>query len=266
MVSAGQRSLRTLEAMDNLLTRLREAEQIVAGEMLASIEGSIRAQKSIILDAGGYDLIQAHRALGIALDERKAFTADARSDALSPTRQSPSACIFVYYSDHSKSDRPAAHDAADAPLVIAVVSARAAAATALIAELDEEIERRYPGQPVHGIDVAAFERDGGIFAVGTVAGRPVACGALRPFGAAFEIKRMFVVPEMRGHGHARAMLGFLEGEAARRGVPRLVLETGSRQPEAIALYATSGWTRIPAFGAYAGPFSRCFEKQLARTD
>ena len=43
----------------------------------------------------------------------------------------------------------------------------------------------------------------------------------------------------------------------------MVLETGSEQPEAIALYASSGYTRIESFGHYKwSPENRCFGKLL----
>jgi hypothetical protein len=42
-----------------------------------------------------------------------------------------------------------------------------------------------------------------------------------------------------------------------------VLESGERQPEAIGLYAASGYVRIPRFGEYADNLSSvCFAKQL----
>ena len=45
----------------------------------------------------------------------------------------------------------------------------------------------------------------------------------------------------RGRGHARAVLAELERSAAAAGRRRTVLETGTRQPEAIALYTSSGY-------------------------
>ncbi len=41
------------------------------------------------------------------------------------------------------------------------------------------------------------------------------------------------------------------------------LETGDRQPEAIKLYASSGFEPIPRFGPFVDdPRSLCFEKRL----
>jgi len=130
--------------------------------------------------------------------------------------------------------------------------------------LDQELVRNYPGLPVNGIDVAGFEAGGGLFVVGYADGHPAASGAFRRYQDAAEIKRMFVVPAMRGRGMGRRMLQFLEDQAARRGFARAVLETGNKQTEAIALYESAGWHPIPPFGPYIGsPISVCFAKRLA---
>ena len=124
---------------------------------------------------------------------------------------------------------------------------------------------RYPGEPTNGIDATEFEAAGGVFVVCYVDDIPAACGALRPFEGSAEIKRMYVVPALRGRGLARAMLGFLEAEAARRGYARAILETGRQMTEALTLYRSEGWRETLVFGPYIGdPKSICFEKPLAR--
>ncbi|RRQ79881.1 GNAT family N-acetyltransferase [Streptomyces griseofuscus] len=78
-----------------------------------------------------------------------------------------------------------------------------------------------------------------------------------------ELKRMYVVEEVRGRGLARRMLAALEEDARAAGRLRMVLETGTKQPEAIALYVSSGYTRCPKFGFYRfHEESRCFAKDL----
>jgi GNAT superfamily N-acetyltransferase len=78
-----------------------------------------------------------------------------------------------------------------------------------------------------------------------------------------EIKRMYVLPDARNRGVGRAIVAVLEAEARRLGVRRLVLETGERQPEAIALYSRAGFQQIPLFGEYIGsPLSVCMAKTL----
>lgn len=91
----------------------------------------------------------------------------------------------------------------------------------------------------------------------------VACGAIKAFGDdAMEVKRMFTLPAFRGRGFASAVLRELEGWAREMGYARCVLETGKRQPEAIALYQRNGYSIIPNYGQYAGvDNSICFEKK-----
>lgn len=99
---------------------------------------------------------------------------------------------------------------------------------------------------------------------------PVACGAIRDASdddglgpGDGELKRMYVVPEQRGRGHARVILAELERLATERGWRRLVLETGVLQVEAIGMYLSSGYRSIPGFGPYAAETSsRCFAKDL----
>lgn len=90
----------------------------------------------------------------------------------------------------------------------------------------------------------------------------VGCGALKPFGAdAMEVKRMYVSPAHRGKGIATAILTELETWVTELGFTRCVLETGKKQPEAMALYQKSGYQVIPNYGPYAGvENSVCFEK------
>lgn len=94
---------------------------------------------------------------------------------------------------------------------------------------------------------------------------PVGCGALKPFDAdSYEIKRMFVRPSYRGIGVAQKVLSELETWALESGAFRCVLETGKRQPEAIAFYGKSGYSQIENYGPYRGiENSLCFEKQLS---
>jgi putative acetyltransferase len=91
---------------------------------------------------------------------------------------------------------------------------------------------------------------------------PVGCGAIRPYDLlTMEIKRMYTIPEKRGKGIAAAILTELEIWAGELLFQKCVLETGKRQPEAIALYNKSGYKIIPNYGQYAGmDNSICFEK------
>ncbi|UQX01526.1 GNAT family N-acetyltransferase [Streptomyces sp. RerS4] len=78
-----------------------------------------------------------------------------------------------------------------------------------------------------------------------------------------ELKRMYVIPEARGTGLARRILAELEADARAAGRTRMVLETGDQQPEAIALYLSSGYAMSEKFGYYRlYDSSRCMAKPL----
>lgn len=93
---------------------------------------------------------------------------------------------------------------------------------------------------------------------------PVGCGAFKPFEKnAVEIKRMYTLPQQRGKGFASSILKELEVWAKELGFTSAVLETGIKQPEAIALYKKNGYLRMENYGQYAGvENSLCFEKKL----
>lgn len=101
----------------------------------------------------------------------------------------------------------------------------------------------------------------------SVDGRVVACGSLRDahrYGAGYgELKRMYVRPRRRGNGYSRLVLQRLERIAVENGLRRLILETGTRQVEAIGLYRAEGYRRIPCYGPYdERTLSVCYAKWL----
>ena len=136
-------------------------------------------------------------------------------------------------------------------------------ATMLIAALNAELSHRYPepGATHFRLEPDDVAPCAGIFLVARWQGHPVGCGALRGLRdaelvrelgpRAGEIKRMYVTPDMRGHGIGRALLARIEAEGRALGVRRLVLETGTRQEEALALYRGAGFIDIPAYGEYS---------------
>jgi putative acetyltransferase len=137
-------------------------------------------------------------------------------------------------------------------------------AQVLISELDADLLTRYPGQWIHGLHEEDIIDPDFIFVVGRLDGEAVACGALRRLDSdVAEVKRMFVKAMFRRKGLSRQLLHFLESAARTRGYQLLKLETGTKQPEANALYVSAGYKQIPCFGEYVGnPFSLCFEKRL----
>ena len=95
-------------------------------------------------------------------------------------------------------------------------------------------------------------------------GMPVACGAIKPLSeTAAEVKRMFVHPDHRKKGIAAKILTELEAWATELTFEECVLETGRKQPEAIALYQKVGYLVTPNYGQYIGvDNSVCMAKPL----
>ena len=94
--------------------------------------------------------------------------------------------------------------------------------------------------------------------------KPVGCGAIKEYApGTMEIKRMFVPPQKRNLGIASRILAELEAWARELSYATCILETGKKQPEAIALYKKNGYTLIPNYGQYAkDDNSLCFEKKM----
>ncbi len=135
--------------------------------------------------------------------------------------------------------------------------------------------RRYPEifdaiELEGGVDLDDQRQGVGILAtvIARLDGRPVGCATLRaardgyPAGSG-EVKKVFVDESTRGAGAARALLAALEDDARRHGLTSLVLQTGTRQPEAVGLYVSLGYRPIPPFGAYGDDlYSLYFAKPL----
>jgi GNAT superfamily N-acetyltransferase len=125
------------------------------------------------------------------------------------------------------------------------------AVRALLVEVLDELAERYGGSgddtPIGDDD---FTPPRGAFFVADDGERLVGCAGWRRHGADAELKRMFTARAVRGRGLARRMLATIEESAREAGCSRLILETGSKQPEAIALYESAGYVRIEDFGYY----------------
>jgi len=136
----------------------------------------------------------------------------------------------------------------------------------LITALDAGLAELYPPEQRFGPNLKAQHLEGGrgTFLVARDGGRAVGCGAIRLLDATTaEVKRMYVEPEQRGRGVGRALLASLEAAARRLGANRLVLETGTHSPDALALYRGAGFTQVDCWGEYAtSPTSVCLEKHV----
>ncbi|MGY1602993.1 GNAT family N-acetyltransferase [Geodermatophilus sp. SYSU D00815] len=123
----------------------------------------------------------------------------------------------------------------------------------LVARVQREYTVRYGGPDEAVVDPAEFLAPAGVFLVAEVDGVPAGCGAWRVHAdGVVEVKRMYVEPGFRRLGLARVLLTALERSAARAGHRAVVLNSGERQPEALALYAGAGYGPVPGYGVYAG--------------
>lgn len=93
--------------------------------------------------------------------------------------------------------------------------------------------------------------------------RPVGTASLRLVDGEHEVKRVFVAATHRRLGLAARLLDAVGRFAADAGVRTIVLQTGVRQPDAVALYLREGWRAVEPFGDYVGDrLSLCFAKDL----
>jgi GNAT superfamily N-acetyltransferase len=152
----------------------------------------------------------------------------------------------------------------EAPLDLRPTPYGDAVVQALEAEVQRHYEQIYGSPDEAATDPDEFAAPSGVYLLGWVGDEPVVTGGLRRHDSeSAEIKRMYVVPAHRGHGHARAVLAGLEEFARLAGYRRVLLETGTKQPDAIALYESSGYLRVEGFGHYQdSPLSRAFVKDL----
>lgn len=144
-------------------------------------------------------------------------------------------------------------------------------AVELVQRVQAIYAERYGGPDASPVEPDEFHPPTGEFFIGYVEGVPVATGAWRRIAlewldsrATAELKRMYVVEEMQRRGLARVMLAHLEARALAAGHDVLVLNTGAMQPEAIALYRSSGYEQLATgWGTYAcSPNALFFAKRL----
>jgi GNAT superfamily N-acetyltransferase len=122
----------------------------------------------------------------------------------------------------------------------------------LVAAVQAEYVVRYGGPDAAAVEPGEFSPPDGLFLVGILDGEPAVTGGWRRIDdGTVEIKRMYVLDHARRRGLARLMLAELEATALEAGAHRVELNTGDQQPEAIALYQSSGYLPTKGFGHYA---------------
>src|SRR5262245_18913428 len=148
--------------------------------------------------------------------------------------------------------------------VIQVADPAAADSRKLIEALDAYLVSLYPPESNHLLSVEELSRPHVTFLSARVDGQIAGCGAYVNHGDYAEIKRMFVLPELRGQQIGQRILAELESLASAAGLRVARLEAGVWQPAALRLYEQAGYQRRSRFGDYPeDPLSVFMEKRLS---
>jgi GNAT superfamily N-acetyltransferase len=144
-------------------------------------------------------------------------------------------------------------------------------ASPLLDELTVEYSSRYGASDeeeyndLRAYPAAEFDPPGGVLIVAVSNGVPVAGGAFRRYDASTaELKRMWTAAGHRKRGYGKLVVAELERIALQRGYTRVYLTTGWRQPEAVALYLSTGYTplydvSLPADAVGVHPFEKLLD-------
>ena len=127
-----------------------------------------------------------------------------------------------------------------------------AAIAHLLAASQDYFSSRYPAESNHTLGPDYLRGPGCIALAASHTDDIVGCVALVPLDTtdSAEVKGLFVDPNERGRGVGRALMVALEATAIEAGYATLLLETGSDEIEALALYASIGWQPVEPFGGY----------------
>lgn len=133
-------------------------------------------------------------------------------------------------------------------------------------ELNRRSERTFDPSVGATAPPAEVRPPAGRFFVAYLHGEPIGCGAVKhPPGAPAQIKRMWIAPAARGLGLGRRLLDTLESCAREAGATIARIETNSDLDEALALYASTGWTEVEPFNDE--PFAdRWLQKSLSSSN
>jgi putative acetyltransferase len=131
-------------------------------------------------------------------------------------------------------------------------------------EMRHELDRMYDVTTIDPPPLEQFRTPRALFLVAWLGDEAIGCGAITTLDdSTAEIKRVFVTHRMRRKGLAKLIMWYLEERAAELGYSTIFLETGDRQPEAIRLYESLGYRRVPCDGRVSCmDWSVCFEKRL----
>ena len=150
------------------------------------------------------------------------------------------------------------------PVLVAQEPVRQPEVRALLEQARAYSDELYPAESNHHLDDAGLDRFDVAFFVARRSGVAVGCGALViGVDGTAELKSLFVDPSARGLKIGRRLLEAIEIYAEGACIPKIRLETGIRQPEALGLYASAGYRQVGPFESYSDdPLSVFMEKSL----
>lgn len=131
-------------------------------------------------------------------------------------------------------------------------------------EMRRELDAMYDETTIDPPPLEQFRLPRAAFLVAWLDGIPIGCGAITTLDeSTAHFKRVFVRPGFRGHGFGRQVMKALEEKAAELGYTVLFLETADKQQEAISMYTSLGYQRVPCAGRVpCAEQSICFEKEI----
>jgi GNAT superfamily N-acetyltransferase len=131
-------------------------------------------------------------------------------------------------------------------------------------EMRRELDALYNETTIDPPPLEQFRLPRAAFLVAWLDGMPIGCGAITAMDErTAHIKRVFVRPGFRGNGFGRRIMSALEAKAADLGYSVLFLETADKQLEAIRMYTSLGYERVPCAGRVpCSEHSICFERTL----
>jgi GNAT superfamily N-acetyltransferase len=131
-------------------------------------------------------------------------------------------------------------------------------------EMRRELDAMYHETTLDPPPLEQFRLPRTAFLVAWLDEMPIGCGAMTKLDErTAHLKRVFVRPEFRGHGYGRQIMKALEEKAAKLGYSVLFLETADEQMEAIRMYESLGYGRVPCGDrVHSSERSICFEKKI----
>jgi GNAT superfamily N-acetyltransferase len=154
------------------------------------------------------------------------------------------------------------------PVTVIAESIDSNGALAILYAASDELQQRYGGSDNAHLDVDELRPPRGLFLVARRERHLVGGVGLRsisdPTLHFAEVKRLWVRPDLRREGIGLTLMNEVETSARELGYVTLFLETGPAQPEALAMYESTGWTKIEQYppGAFIHPNSHRFKKDL----